>query len=72
LLRDKKVVGVRSFVRHKLVFMPFWCLYDGFLLCPIFLNSNDIYRKVEDVAVILLLPLFFCIYRFENRNRAYQ
>jgi Kef-type K+ transport system membrane component KefB len=27
-------------------------------------------EKVEDVALILLLPLF-CIYRFKNRNWSY-
>jgi Kef-type K+ transport system membrane component KefB len=47
-----------SYATEVMVFMPFWCLYDGFYYADI-LNSNDIYRKVEDVAVILLLPCFF-------------
>jgi tellurite resistance protein TehA-like permease len=37
---------------------PFGAFMMGSIM-PIFLNLNDIYRKVEDVAVILLLPCFF-------------
>jgi hypothetical protein len=41
-----------------LVSMRFWCLWWA-PLCQMCLNSEWFYRKkVEDVAVILLLPLF--------------
>jgi Kef-type K+ transport system membrane component KefB len=50
---------------------PFGAFMMGSIM-PDISKLNDIYRKVEDVAVILLLPLFFCIYRFENRNWTYQ
>jgi Kef-type K+ transport system membrane component KefB len=59
---------ISSMPLKLLVFMPF----GGFMMgnyMPDITKFERFYRKVEDVSVILLLPLFFVFYRFTYTSR---